>query len=257
MKLRSLKIFFLFFLRFFFEVFFWGGTSQIFISKQVWPYFFTEWMVYFSYMIWWSSFPEIYPISGFFPRIFIKYSDFFTEWMVYLSYMIWWFSFTEIYPVSGFFPDFVSGFCWIFIKSSDFFTEWMVYFSYMIWWFFFYGNLSDFWIFSPDFHQIFRFFHRIDGLLVIYDIYDMMIFFYGNLSGFRIFSGFCFRILLDFHQVFRFLHRMDGLFLIPVYDMMIFSGNLYSFRIIFRIFIKSSDFFTEWIVYFSNMIWYI
>ena len=53
-----------------FSFFFWGGTSHIFIFKQFWPYFFTEWMVYFSYMIWWFSFPEIYPISGLFPDCF-------------------------------------------------------------------------------------------------------------------------------------------------------------------------------------------
>ena len=34
-----------------FLFFFWGGTSQIFMFKRFWPYFFTDWMVYFSYMI--------------------------------------------------------------------------------------------------------------------------------------------------------------------------------------------------------------
>ena len=53
-----------------------------------------------------------------------------------------------------------------------------------------------------------------------------------------------------------FLHRMKDLLLI--YDMMIFiSRNLSAFQIFFRffrIFIKSSDFFLEWMVYFWQMI---
>ena len=32
--------------------FFFYRTSQIFRFQRFWPYFFTEWMVYFSYMIW-------------------------------------------------------------------------------------------------------------------------------------------------------------------------------------------------------------
>ena len=60
---------------FFFFRFFWGGTSQIFIFKQFSTHFFTEWMVYFSYMIRWFSFPEIYPVSWFF-LIFPDFSGF-------------------------------------------------------------------------------------------------------------------------------------------------------------------------------------
>ena len=48
-----------------------------------------------------------------------------------------------------------------------------------------------------------------------------------------------------------FLQRRGGLLFI--FDMMIFhSGNLSSFRI----FIKSSDFYTKWMVYFSYLIWF-
>ena len=51
---------------------------------------------------------------------------------------------------------------------------------------------------------------------------------------------------------------MDGILL--TYDVMIFfSGNLSGFQIFsgfFRIFIKSSDFFTEWMVYFYYMIFW-
>ena len=57
---------------FFFRFFFWGGTSQIFIFKQLSTHFFTEWMVYYSYIIRW-----------FFFRTFIRFPDF-----------------------SGYFPDF-------------------------------------------------------------------------------------------------------------------------------------------------------
>ena len=82
------------------------------------------------------------------------------------------------------------------------------------------GNLSGFRIFSrifPDFHQIFKFLHRIDGLLLTYD----KIILSGNLSGFWILPGF-FRIFPGF----------------------------------FRIFVKSSHFFTECMIYFSHMIWW-
>ena len=86
----------------FFFSFFWGGTSQIFIFKQFLIHFFTEWMVYFLYIIKYF-FPEIYSVSRFFPRFFRFFRDF-----------------------PGFFRIFriFSGF---FIKSSDLFTEWMVY----------------------------------------------------------------------------------------------------------------------------------
>ena len=61
-----------------------------------------------------------------------------------------------------------------------------------------------------------------------------------------------FRIFPDFRQIFTFLHRMYDLLL--TYDMMIsFSGYFSGF---FQIFIKSSGFFTEWVVYFSCMVWW-
>ena len=60
-KLRSLKISFF--------SFFWGGTSQIFIFKQFSTHFFTEWMVYFSYIIRWFSFRKFTRFPDF-SRIF-------------------------------------------------------------------------------------------------------------------------------------------------------------------------------------------
>ena len=50
--------------------------SSYLCSFEFWPYFFTEWMVYFSYMIWWFSFLEIYPVSDFF-RIFPDFHQIF------------------------------------------------------------------------------------------------------------------------------------------------------------------------------------
>ena len=68
------------------------------------------------------------------------------------------------------------------------------------------GIFSGFQIFFldffPDFHQIVRFLHRIDGILLTN---NMMISLSGNLSSFRILPRF-FQISPDFHQIFRFLH---------------------------------------------------
>ena len=92
----------------------------------------------------------------------------------------------------------------------------------------------------------------MDGLLLIY---DKMIFLSGNLSGFRIFSGF-FPDLTNFHNIFRFFEIINGL-LLTYLIMIFFSGNFSSFWIFpgfFRIFMKSSDFLTELIVYFSHML---
>ena len=50
-------------------------SSQIFRFQWLWPCFFTDWMVYFSNMTWWFSFPEIHPVSGYlsgFSRMFIN-----------------------------------------------------------------------------------------------------------------------------------------------------------------------------------------
>ena len=54
------------------NIFFFSSFAKIWNSSQIFRFqwcqtnFFTELMVYFSNMIWWSSLPEIYPVSGFF-----------------------------------------------------------------------------------------------------------------------------------------------------------------------------------------------
>ena len=116
----------------FFKFFFCRGTSQIFRFKQFWPHFFTVWMVHFSNMIWWFSFPEIYPVSGYFP----DFSGFSPNLQIFSQNK--WFSshiwcddflfrkFVRFPDSTQFFSEF-SGFFRIFIKFSDFFTEWIVY----------------------------------------------------------------------------------------------------------------------------------
>ena len=68
---------------------------------------------------------------------------------------------------------------------------------------------------SPDFHQIFRFLHRNDDLVLTYDV---MNFFSGNLSGFRILPNFfwIFRIFPDFHQIFRSLHILYEIYILSI-----------------------------------------
>ena len=108
-------------------LFFSHDSSQIFIYKRFWPYFFTEWMVYFSKMIWWIYFPEIHPVSEFFRifpdfsgffrifRIFFKSSNFvilFRDYVIYrlhVSLIYYMIDFSGIYLFSGFF--------WVFLKS--------------------------------------------------------------------------------------------------------------------------------------------
>ena len=97
--------------------------------------------------------------------------------MVYFFNLIWWFSFPEIYPVSGFFLDFsgviqILGFLWFF---SYVFRELMVYFSNMIC---FTGNSSGFRIFYRIYFNShismlhFIYFQRIDNILFKYDMFD-------------------------------------------------------------------------------------
>ena len=101
----------------------------------------------------------------------------------------WCFLFYFVSEAPKFKNNFFVFFCFLMIllKSSDFngfdHISSLVKYDMMI---FFSGFFSSFRIF-PDFHQIFRFLHRMDCFLLTYDI---TIFFSGNLFGFRIFSGF-------------------------------------------------------------------
>ena len=139
-------------------------------------------MVYFSNIIWWFSFPEISPVSGFFSGFSSKFqiSD---DWMiVYLSDMIRWFSFPEIYPVSGSFPNFFQ----TFFKSLDF--SWLndsllVKYDMML---LFPRNLSGIRIFSD-----------LQIIDILFIKYDMMIFFSGNYPVFSVFFW-----ILNFFSLF-------------------------------------------------------
>ena len=115
---------------------------------------------------------------------YIWFPDFFRifriSWNLQISSQNRWFTSLMWYDdfVSGYLSGYITGFCIFirnFIRSSDFFTQSMVYFSYVIWWFT--GYISGFRIFSriyPDFQDIFRFLHTINGLLLLC---DMMIYF--------------------------------------------------------------------------------
>ena len=103
---------FLFFLSFF-------SNLQISMVLTIFLHIMDTLLVKYDMM---NFFPDFFPVSRFsriFFRIFIKTSDFSKEWIVSFSYMMWWFSFQEIYPVSGFFPDFHQIFIFLHISSKN------------------------------------------------------------------------------------------------------------------------------------------
>ena len=87
-----------------------------------------------------------------------------------------------------------------------------VFFLFFLW---FFSNLQISMVLT-------MFLHRMDGLLIKY---EMMKFFPGFFPDF---TG-LFRIFPDFHKIFRFLHRMDSLRLIN-YLIIFFSRK--SFRLV-------------------------
>ena len=111
------------------------------------------------------------------------------------------------------------------------------YFTYQIWYdnilirifsgFRIFPDFSGFIRIYPDFHQIFRFLHRMDCFLLSL---DETIFFSGNLLGVRIFSGF-FRIFLRFSDLNISLVIMDSL-LLKFTMMTLFSKRCSGFRIL-------------------------
>ena len=93
-------------------------------------------MVYFSHMIWWFSFPDIYPVSGFFPgffRIFIKCSDIFIEWMVYCTSHIWLFFSGKLSGFRIFFSDFSAFSSYLQIHSFIIVYSFTPVTKYLIW----------------------------------------------------------------------------------------------------------------------------
>ena len=99
---------------------FFYDSSQIFIFQWFWPHFFARRIISLSNMIWWYSFPDFFPVSGFFQtffRIFIKFSNFFTDYCRLLASHILFYDFLfrkfirflDFSPDgSGFFSEFSS-----------------------------------------------------------------------------------------------------------------------------------------------------
>ena len=98
-------------------------SSQIFRFQQFCLYFLTEWMVYFSNMIWWFYFPDFYPVSEFlldFRDISknLDFSDFdyISEQNGWFTSQIWYddfnfrkfIRFSDFSGFSGFFQNFLS-----------------------------------------------------------------------------------------------------------------------------------------------------
>ena len=113
-------------------------SSQIFIFHQFRPYFLTGWLAYFSNMIWWSIFPEMYPVSG-----FLESSDLYnvdpvsTEIRWYIS-QLWY-------------ADFLIRFLFRIYLDSSIFINILNHILSICWWFKS-DNLSFFLIFSSYFN---------------------------------------------------------------------------------------------------------
>ena len=131
-------------------------------------------MVYISKMIWWISFSEIYPVSGFF-RIFFKSS--------YLSESLWYSKITNIY-MKVFFPEF-SGF-WIFRWFSGFSSD----IDKFCFWF---QNFLSF-LSCTEIYSFSGFLKNLHIVQIVYVWYITQMlyesFHLQKLSGFRIFSDF-------------------------------------------------------------------
>ena len=126
-------------------------------------------MVYFSCVIWWFCFPDVYAVSGFLSRIFPDFQEIFRFLHIIDSLLLLCDMMIVFYGIR--LPDFheIFRFC---NRINGYGFGKII-------------RFLDFFRIFTDFNEIFRFLHTIDCLLLLC---DMMIIFSGYISCFCFFQ---------------------------------------------------------------------